>query len=146
MRFNQGIEHPYDHKSNLVKWAGGNQVTLAIIFTDIVGSTALGQQLGDELMGDARQAHFAQVRKFLDKHNGYEIKTIGDSFMATFRNVGEALNFAMDLQFTPGHDRIKIRAGIHIGQLNIVGNDAFGGTVDLVEDCQPKLTPFCIEN
>src|SRR5271154_6908263 len=43
----------------LIEWAGGARVTLAIVFTDIVGSTALGVQLGDAAMKEVRRAHFA---------------------------------------------------------------------------------------
>lgn len=112
------------------KWAGGDHVTLAIVFTDVVGSTALGQELGGELMEKVRQAHFEQTRRLLRKYQGWEIKTIGDSFMVAFHNVANALDFAIELQSNTGHTQIKIRVGIHIGPLQITGNDAYGDTVN----------------
>ena len=114
----------------LEKWAGGNHVTVAILFTDIVGSTALRQKLGDELMERARQAYFDHALEIMHKYRGWEIKTIGDSFMLAFRNVADALDFAIDLQSNTGHPDIKIRVGIHIGPIQIIKNDAFGSTID----------------
>ena len=66
-------------------WAGGEQVTLAIVFTDVVGSTALGEEIRDEAMNEVRRAHFAQSRRLIGQFQGREIKTIGDSFMAAFK-------------------------------------------------------------
>src|SRR6202035_2541422 len=78
----------------LIEWAGGARVTLAIVFTDIVGSTALGVQLGDAAMKEIRRAHFAHSRTLIAQHHGREIKTIGDSVMAVFRSAGAALDYA----------------------------------------------------
>ena len=111
-------------------WAGGERVTLAIVFTDVVGSTALGHEVGDAEMNDVRRANFAQGQKLLGQHNGREIKTIGDSFMVAFKSVEETLDFALALQSKPGHPKIQVRAGIHVGVMQVEGNDVFGGTVN----------------
>jgi len=74
-----------------LKWAGDDRVTLAIVFTDVVGSTALGEELKDEPMNQVRRVHFVQSRKLIDQYKGREIKTIGDSFMAAFHAVEKAL-------------------------------------------------------
>jgi class 3 adenylate cyclase len=111
-------------------WAGGERVVLAIVFTDVAGSTFLGEELKGERMNEVRRAHFAQSRKLINEHSGREIKTIGDSFMATFKSVDKALDYAMALQATTGHSHVQIRAGIHIGQMQVEDNDVFGGTVN----------------
>lgn len=115
---------------SFVEWAGDERVTLAIVFTDIVSSTALCNEIGDERMGTVRNAHFDQGRKLLSAHKGREVKTIGDSIMAAFHSVDQALDFAMAFQSDPGHPRIRIRAGIHVGALQVEGSDVFGGTVN----------------
>ena len=115
---------------NFKDWAGGERVTLAIAFTDVVGSTAMGHEMGDAGMNDVRRAHFAQGQKLLKEFQGREIKTIGDSFMAAFKCVDQALDFAMALQATPGHPKLQVRAGIHVGAMHVEGNDVFGGTVN----------------
>jgi class 3 adenylate cyclase/GTPase SAR1 family protein len=111
-------------------WAGDERVTLAIVFTDVVGSTKLGEELKDERMSEVRRAHFAQSRKLIEQYNGREIKTIGDSFMAAFKSVEKALDYARALQANPGHAQVQIRAGIHIGAMQVEENDVFGGAVN----------------
>lgn len=112
------------------KWAGGERVTLAIVFTDVVGSTALGEEIRDESMNKVRRAHFTQSRRLIDRFEGREIKTIGDSFMAAFKSVSAALDYAMTLQKSTGDPQIQIRAGIHIGPMTVEEGDVFGGTVN----------------
>lgn len=112
------------------RWAGGKRVTLAIVFTDVVGSTVLGEEIRDEAMSEVRRAHFAQSRKLIGEYKGREIKTIGDSFMAAFKSVDAALDYARELQENSGHPRVRIRAGIHIGSMHVEEGDVFGGTVN----------------
>ncbi|MBN1396441.1 MAG: hypothetical protein JXA06_00240 [Bacteroidetes bacterium] len=116
---------------NFQEWAGGERVTLAIVFTDVVGSTALGEEIRDEAMNEVRRLHFTQSRKLIEQFKGREIKTIGDSFMAAFKCVGDALDYALAFQKNTGHQRIKIRASIHIGSMQVEQGDVFGGTVNL---------------
>lgn len=115
---------------SFLDWAGGDRVTLALVFTDVVGSTALGEEIRDEAMNEVRRAHFTQSRKLIETFRGREIKTIGDSFMAAFKSVDKALDYAMKLQRNTGHQQIQIRAGIHVGPMQVEEDDVFGGTVN----------------
>jgi adenylate cyclase len=81
-------------------------------------------------MSEIRRAHFAQSRKLIDHFQGREIKTIGDSFMVAFRSVDEALDYARALQRGTGSPQLQIRAGIHIGPMQVEEDDVFGGTVN----------------
>ena len=112
------------------EWADGERVTLAIVFTDVVGSTALGEEIRDEAMNEVRRAHFSQSRKLIAQFKGREIKTIGDSFMAAFKSADAALDYAVAFQRNTGHPQIQIRAGIHIGPMHVEEGDVFGGTVN----------------
>jgi len=111
-------------------WAGGERVTLALVFTDVVGSTALGELVGDEAMNEVRRAHFAKGRHLIERFQGREIKTIGDSFLAAFRCADAALDYVRALQEDTGHPRVRIRVGIHIGPMHVEEGDVFGGTVN----------------
>jgi class 3 adenylate cyclase len=51
-------------------WAGGEPVTLAIVFTDVVGSTALGEEIRDVAMNKVRRADFAHSRQFIGQFRG----------------------------------------------------------------------------
>ena len=103
---------------------------LAIVFTDVVGSTALGEEIRDEAMNEVRRAHFIQSRKLIGQFQGREIKTIGDSFMAAFKSVGSALDYTRALQGNTGHPQVQIRTAIHIGPMHVEEGDVFGGTVN----------------
>jgi class 3 adenylate cyclase len=123
---------PNTGDSNLKDWAGGARATLAIVFTDIVGSTALGVALGDAGMSEVRRAHFAQSTALAARHAGRELKTIGDSVMAVFRSIEAALGYAQDLHLDPGHSELckhGVRAGIHIGSVDVAESDIFGTEV-----------------
>lgn len=114
-------------------WAGSTQITLATVFTDVVESTKLGVELGDETMNEVRRNHFTKVRELIAKYEGYEIKNIGDAFFVTFRTAVQAFDFALTLSRDTGDKRIKIRAGIHVGPIIIEENDAFGSTVNYTD-------------
>ena len=115
---------------SFLAWAGDDRVTLAIVFTDIVGSTVLGNEVGGERMAEIRRAHFARGRRLIEQHKGREIKTIGDSLMAAFHSAGRALDFSRAFQAEPGDSSIRVRAGIHVGEMQVEENDLFGGVVN----------------
>ncbi len=112
------------------EWVGGEVATLAIVFTDLLGSTVLGEELRDEAMNEVRWAHFAQSRELIRKFEGREIKTIGDSFMVAFRSATLALDYARALKGNTGHPELQIRAGIHVGSMLVEEGDVSGGTVN----------------
>ena len=82
------------HSSRFVEWAGDERVTLAIVFTDVVGSTALGERMRDERMKRSGRPISHKAENSSRNTRGYEIRTIGDSVMAAFRSVAAALDYA----------------------------------------------------
>jgi len=69
-----------------------------ILFTDIEGSTALTQRLGDARARELLREHERIVRQALKAHGGSEVKTMGDGFMASFSSATEALECAIAMQ------------------------------------------------
>jgi class 3 adenylate cyclase len=111
----------------LQEWAGKlDRLTVALVFTDIIDSTNLGNQVGDEQWIKVLLKHFKRARGLLFWYDGYEIKIIGDSLMVVFRTAVDALDFVTDLHKNTGDERVKIRAGIHVGPVRIIENDLFG--------------------
>jgi len=118
---------------DLVAWAGGNRVTLAIVFTDVVGSTQMGLELGDWRKVEIMRAHFARSNALLEQYGGSEVKKLGDSVMAVFRSAGAALDYALALHLDPGVDELRargVRAGIHVGAVYASRDDINGSEVD----------------
>lgn len=118
------------HTKRFRDWAGASRTTLALVFTDIVDSTKIAVELGDEKVAEVRRSHFEQARRILSEYDGHEIKTIGDSFMVAFRTAVDALDFALKLYSNSGDERIRVRAGIHVGPVHVEEEDAFGAMVN----------------
>ena len=132
---------PSEASRSLAQWAGvgdGHYVNLAMVFTDIVGSTMLNSKYGDASWDEIRSAHFRQARSLLKKMHGWYIKDVGDAVVAVFKNAVDALLFAMELEKNTGHDTVRITAGAHIGAVIIRGNDIFGNEVNLAARIQGK--------
>ncbi|MCD6304007.1 MAG: adenylate/guanylate cyclase domain-containing protein, partial [Planctomycetes bacterium] len=124
-----GSERAAGERGGLRQWVGADRATLAIAFTDIVSSTAVGNKLGDGGMSEIRRAHFARAEQLARRYGGRIVKTMGDSVMAAFRSAVEATDFALALHEDTGDRRIRIRAGIHVGPVRIEADDAQGTTV-----------------
>jgi len=112
------------------QWVGAPRATLAIAFTDMVSSSALGNKLGNRAMDALRRRHFAHADELVRAHDGFVVKTIGDSVMAAFRAATDALDFAMAVHADTGERRVRIRVGIHVGPITVEERDAFGATVN----------------
>jgi len=114
------------------QWAGGVKLaTIAIVFTDIIDSTRLNREFGDKEWAKVRTAHFDEAKKQVESRQGFLIKTVGDEVMAAFHNAVDAVDFAVALEHNTGHPAAKIRAGVHVGQVEITDEDAFGTQVNM---------------
>jgi class 3 adenylate cyclase len=107
-----------------------------ILFTDIEEHTAMMQRLGDAKGRDVLREHERITREALRAHGGAEVKTIGDSFMASFPSTQKALECAIALQqaFEAQElrgERLRIRAGINAGEPIAEEDDLFGSSVIL---------------
>lgn len=108
-----------------------------IVFTDIVGSTRLTQQLGDRAAMEILRAHDRIVRRAIDQHGGSEVKHTGDGLMASFRSVSAALEAAEGIQRAlVEHNRtaptpLEVRVGIAAGEPVVENDDLFGAAVQL---------------
>ncbi|NOT00101.1 MAG: AAA family ATPase [Phycisphaerales bacterium] len=115
-----------------IRWAKSvGYVPLAVVFTDVIGSTKLNIDLGDLVWDQVRTTHFRRAEGLIGSQHGFLVKTIGDAVMALFPNVINATSFAMALEREPGDPRIRIRAGVHVGQMQFTESDVFGNTVNI---------------
>jgi class 3 adenylate cyclase len=108
---------------------------VTILFTDIEGSTALTQRLGDLKAREVFREHERITREALANHGGSEVKTMGDGFMASFGSASKALECAIDMQRAlASHNEgtetpIKVRIGLNAGEPIAEEEDLFGTAV-----------------
>lgn len=94
--------------------------SLAILFTDLKGSTALYARVGDPAAFSRVMRHFAVLEKAMAASGGSIVKTIGDAVMAVFPSMAQAVTAALDAQGAlarpgVGEEALSLKAGIHFG-------------------------------
>jgi class 3 adenylate cyclase len=140
--------------SETVVSAGGLAVKrLAILFTDIKGSTALYERIGDMKAFNLVRQHFGVLRDVIAANHGALVKTIGDAVMASFHEPLNAIRAALDMlaqirrfNDNAGDELITLKIGAHVGQcLAVTLNgrlDYFGQTVNLAA----RVQDLAVEN
>ena len=102
-----------------------------VLFTDIVGSTELAARLGDREWRDLLQRCHVIGRAQLDAHRGREIDTAGDGFFATFDGPARAIRCATAIGRELQGIGIKVRAGLHTGEVETTGDKVSGMAVHI---------------
>ncbi len=106
-----------------------------ILFTDVEGSTALTDRLGDAKARELLHEHERITREALSAHGGSEVKTMGDGFMASFSSATKALECSIAIQSAfaerneSAEESIKVRIGLNAGEP--IAEDDPGGRGDL---------------
>jgi class 3 adenylate cyclase len=103
---------------------GGALATL--LFTDLVDSTPTAAKLGDRAWRELLAGHFASARSALDRFGGREIDTTGDGILATFDGPASALHAADAIRSAAARHGLRVRAGVHVGEVQFVGGDVRG--------------------
>jgi pimeloyl-ACP methyl ester carboxylesterase len=102
-----------------------------VLFTDIVGSTERATELGDWRWKELLEAHNARVRGQLARYRGREIGTAGDGFLATFDGPARAIRCATAIRESVRDLGIEVRAGMHTGECELIGEDIGGIAVHI---------------
>ncbi|MCW8915338.1 MAG: hypothetical protein OQK24_05725 [Magnetovibrio sp.] len=111
---------------------------VTVLFTDIAGSTAMTQKLGDAGAQDVVRIHNQIVRDAIKTFSGREVKHTGDGIMASFPSAVQGVEAAMDMQKQTkkhndsGSDRpLGLKIGLNAGEPISEENDLYGTTVQL---------------
>jgi class 3 adenylate cyclase len=104
-------------------------VLATLLFTDLVDSTGVAARLGDVAWREALSAHFESAREELERFGGREVKTTGDGLLARFEGPAPALHCAAAVCGIAGRAGLQVRAGVHVGEVEVVGNDVRGVAV-----------------
>ncbi|MFW8593340.1 adenylate/guanylate cyclase domain-containing protein [Cribrihabitans neustonicus] len=108
-----------------------DRVLAAIVFTDIAGSTARAEAMGDSAWRSLKDAHDNRVREELQIFNGREIKSLGDGFLATFDGPGRAIQCASAIRDAIARLGLDIRVSVHTGEVEITEDDVRGLAVHI---------------
>ena len=101
-------------------------VLATVLFTDLVGSTARAADLGDRGWRDLLTRHHADVRRELARFRGAEVDTAGDGFFCRFDGPARAMACARAIVEGARHHDLEVRAGIHTGECELVGEKVAG--------------------
>jgi class 3 adenylate cyclase len=108
-----------------------DRVLATVLFTDIVDSTRRATDLGDRRWRDLLERHNRVVRESLQRFRGYEVKTIGDGFLATFDGPARGIRCAREVVDEPGALGVDLRAGLHTGECEAMNGDLGGVAVHI---------------
>jgi class 3 adenylate cyclase/alpha-beta hydrolase superfamily lysophospholipase len=97
-----------------------------VLFTDIVDSTSLAGELGDRQWRRLLCEHQELVRELIARFSGREVKTTGDGFLATFDGPTRAVECAQAIVNDVAPLGIAVRAGLHTGEVELIGKDIGG--------------------
>jgi adenylate cyclase len=127
----------------------------AIMFTDMVGYSALSQR-DERLALELLEEHRAALRELFPKYQGTEIKTTGDGFLVEFASALDAVQCAVEMQkglaernqAQPAERQVRIRIGIHLGDIVRKQGDVYGDGVNIAARIEPLAEPggICISN
>ena len=106
-------------------------VLATVLFTDIVGSTEKAVSLGDRRWCELLDNHHTIVRRNLERFRGREIDTAGDGFLATFDGPGRGVRCACAIADDVRSLGIDVRAGLHTGECEILGEKVGGIAVHI---------------
>jgi len=115
----------------------------AIMFTDIVGYTALMGKDEDSAFDMLRRNHFLH-QDLIEKHSGVLIKEIGDGTLASFPLASNAVRCAIDIQKDSKDQNIPLKIGIHEGEMVFTGTDIIGDSVNIASRLQEEAQEGCI--
>jgi class 3 adenylate cyclase/alpha-beta hydrolase superfamily lysophospholipase len=106
--------------------ASTDRVLATVLFTDIVGSTELVAAVGDRRWRTRIESHDIITRDLIDQHGGRVIRTTGDGVLAVFEGPGRAVQCALSLRDALHTIGVRIRAGIHTGEIEVASDDISG--------------------
>jgi class 3 adenylate cyclase len=109
--------------------AVGGGVVATMLFTDIVGSTATLERVGDAAWRELLLKHNVAMRAEIDRFRGRELKTTGDGFLAAFDSASRAVRCGQAMIGACRVQGLEVRIGCHTGEVEIVQGDAHGVAV-----------------
>jgi len=108
-----------------------DRMLATVLFTDIVDSTKTATELGDSRWREVLEGHQRAVRDALTRFDGREVKSTGDGFLATFDGPARGIHCARAILDSSDPLGIRVRAGLHTGECEVMGDDIGGIAVHI---------------
>jgi class 3 adenylate cyclase len=108
-----------------------DRMLATVLFTDIVGSTEKAAELGDSRWRSLLDNHHAVIKRNLSRFRGREIKSTGDGVLATFDGPARGVRCACTIGDEIRQLGIEVRAGLHTGECEMMGEDVGGIAVHI---------------
>jgi class 3 adenylate cyclase len=115
------VEFASAHAYGLSPEERGERVLATILFSDIVGSTSMIERVGDHAWAELLREHNVSIRAAIDRYRGREVDSAGDGFLALFDGATMAVNAAMLMDSSVARLGIRVRVGIHTGEIEFAG-------------------------
>jgi class 3 adenylate cyclase len=112
-----------------------------VVFTDIVDSTRTAAEFGDRRWREVLERHQSTVRAALGRFGGREVKSIGDGFLATFDGPARAIRCARAILDSSEQLGVRVRAGVHTGECEVMGDDIGGIAVHIAARVSALAAP-----
>ncbi len=125
IEFASASAHDYGRSAEAL----GERVLSTILFSDIVDSTEKLEQLGDSAWVKLLREHNERIRRVIDRHHGRELATLGDGFLALFDGATRAALAAAQMDDAVNELGLRVRVGLHTGEVEISGGQARGVAV-----------------
>jgi len=122
----ESVEFTSGHAFAKTPDALGERVLATIVFSDICDSTAMLARVGDAEWARIVREHNERIRAVIDRFRGRELATLGDGFLAVFDGAAKAVMAAAAMEPAVADLGIHVRAGVHTGEVAIVGGQARG--------------------
>jgi class 3 adenylate cyclase len=112
-----------------------------VLFTDIVDSTRTAVDLGDQRWRELLERHQRTVREALGRFGGREVKSTGDGFLAVFDGPARAIRCARAIVDSSREAGLRVRAGVHTGECEVMGDDIGGIAVHIASRVSALAAP-----
>jgi pimeloyl-ACP methyl ester carboxylesterase len=125
------VDHVEEFLTGSISPVEADRVLATVLFTDIVGSTEKAAALGDRRWRSLLDNHHATIKHNLGRFRGREVKTTGDSILATFDGPARGIRCACAISDGIRPLGIDVRAGLHTGECEMMGDDVGGIAVHI---------------
>jgi class 3 adenylate cyclase len=122
----ESVEFTSAHTWGISPGGHGDRTLATVLFSDVVGSTAMLERLGDHAWAELLSEHNTRIRSAIDRFGGREIVPTGDGFLALFDGAAKAVRAGALMDPSVADLGIRVRVGVHTTEIELVGGQPRG--------------------